>query len=163
PPALSTESGVAMNVFDGQSTVSPRTPTYSSTASAVPDQFEKATAGSPFQPSQASSNSRVSSPSDHRSSAKIRSQSSRNRARSRRSTSTATITTAARLLGMAHPRLRSVIGGRGFLLLPAAAFAVHQLRYSLAYGSRANQVLAMQGHSYLNSLAPWLVLLLGLG
>jgi hypothetical protein len=49
------------------------------------------------------------------------------------------------------------------LLLPAAAFAVHQLRYSLAYGSQANAVLAAQGHSYLDSLAPWLVLLLGLG
>jgi hypothetical protein len=64
---------------------------------------------------------------------------------------------------MAHPRLRSIVVGRGFLLLPAAAFAVHQLRYSLAYGSHANQVLAAQGHSYLNSLAPWLVLLLALG
>src|SRR5207248_446362 len=64
---------------------------------------------------------------------------------------------------MAHRRLRSVVGGRGFLLLPAAAFAVHQLRFTLAYGSHANQVLIAQGHSYLNSLAPWLVLLLGLG
>ncbi len=49
------------------------------------------------------------------------------------------------------------------MLLPAAAFAVHQLRYTLAYGSQASSVLAAQGHSYLNSLAPWLVLLLGLG
>jgi uncharacterized membrane protein len=60
-------------------------------------------------------------------------------------------------------RLRDVVRGRGLLLLPAAAFAVHQLRYSLAYGSRANSVLAAQGHSYLDSLAPWLVLLLALG
>jgi hypothetical protein len=64
---------------------------------------------------------------------------------------------------MAYRRLRSVVGGRGFLLIPAAALLVHQLRYSLAYGSQANQVLAAQGHSYLNSLAPWLVLLLALG
>jgi hypothetical protein len=49
------------------------------------------------------------------------------------------------------------------LLLPAAAFGVHQLRYTLAYGSRADSVLAAQGHSYLDSLAPWLVLLLALG
>ena len=64
---------------------------------------------------------------------------------------------------MAHRRVTSVVRGRGFLLLPAAAFAVHQLRYTLAYGSHADSVLAAQGHSYLNSLAPWLVLLLGLG
>jgi hypothetical protein len=57
----------------------------------------------------------------------------------------------------------SVIRGRGFLLLPAAAFAVHQLRYTIAYGSHASGVLAAQGHSYLDSLAPWVVLLLGLG
>ena len=37
-PALIAASGVAMNVFDGQSTVSPRTPAYSSAASAAPDQ-----------------------------------------------------------------------------------------------------------------------------
>src|SRR5260221_795756 len=49
------------------------------------------------------------------------------------------------------------------MLLPAAAFALHQLRYTLGYGSRANSVLAAQGHSYLNSMAPWLVLLVALG
>jgi len=51
----------------------------------------------------------------------------------------------------------------GLLLVPAAAFLVHQLRYSLAYGTRANSELAAQGHSYLNSLVPWFVLALGLG
>jgi hypothetical protein len=61
-----------------------------------------------------------------------------------------------------HRRVTSVVRGRGFLLLPPAAFAVHQLRYRLAYGSHASQVLAAQGHSYLNSLAPWLVLLIAL-
>ena len=47
-------------------------------------------------------------------------------------------------------------------LMPAAAFAVHQLRYWLAYGDRAGAVLARQGHAYLHSLAPWLVLLLAI-
>lgn len=61
-----------------------------------------------------------------------------------------------------RPRLR-LPQGSGFLLVPAAALAVHQLRYSLAYGSKANSQLAAQGHSYLNSLAPWTVLALGIG
>lgn len=57
---------------------------------------------------------------------------------------------------------------RGFLLrrlaspalMPAAAIAVHQLRYWFAFGRRANAVLLAQGHAYLHSLTPWLVLLL---
>jgi hypothetical protein len=53
--------------------------------------------------------------------------------------------------------------GSGLLLVPAAALAVHQIRYSLAYGSKANAQLATQGHSYLHSLAPWTVLALGIG
>ncbi len=47
-------------------------------------------------------------------------------------------------------------------LMPAAAFAVHQLRYWLAYGDRAGAALERQGHAYLHSVAPWLVLLLAL-
>ena len=47
-------------------------------------------------------------------------------------------------------------------LLPPAAFAVHQLRYELAYGSHAGAELQETGHSYLHSLVPWLVLLIGL-
>lgn len=47
-------------------------------------------------------------------------------------------------------------------LMPAAAFAVHQLRYWLAYGSRTTVELQRQGHSYLHSVVPWLVLLLAL-
>ena len=43
------------------------------------------------------------------------------------------------------------------MLLPAAAFAVHQLRYELAYGSRSGAALTAQGHGYLDSLAPWVV------
>lgn len=47
-------------------------------------------------------------------------------------------------------------------LVPAGAFAVHQLRYWLAYGSRAAVELQNQGHSYLHSVVPWIVALLGL-
>lgn len=45
-------------------------------------------------------------------------------------------------------------------LMPAAAFAVHQLRYWLAFRGHAGAVLEAQGHSYLHSLAPWLALLI---
>ena len=48
-------------------------------------------------------------------------------------------------------------------LMPAGAFAVHQLRYWLAYGSHAAAQLQNQGHSYLHSVVPWIVLLLGVG
>jgi len=54
---------------------------------------------------------------------------------------------------------------RGFAqvaLLPPAAFAVHQLRYWLAYGSHAGVVLQRTGHSYLHSVVPWLVLVIAL-
>ena len=47
-------------------------------------------------------------------------------------------------------------------LMPAGAFAVHQLRYWLAFGSRATAELQAQGHSYLHSVVPWIVLLLAL-
>jgi len=49
---------------------------------------------------------------------------------------------------------------RGLLLLPVGAFVVHQLRYRIAYGPHADAQLQAQGHSYLDSFAPWLVLLL---
>jgi hypothetical protein len=45
-------------------------------------------------------------------------------------------------------------------LMPAAAFAVHQLRYWLAFGNRAGLMLQRQGHSYLHSVVPWIVLLI---
>jgi len=51
---------------------------------------------------------------------------------------------------------------RGAALLPGAALAVHQLRYELAFGAHADQRLAAQGHAYLASLTPWIVLLAGL-
>lgn len=44
------------------------------------------------------------------------------------------------------------------MLLPAGAFVVHQLRYWLTYGPQASTQLADQGHAYLGSLVPWLVL-----
>jgi hypothetical protein len=47
-------------------------------------------------------------------------------------------------------------------LLPPAAFAVHQLRYLLAYGSAAGIELQRQGHSYLHSIVPWIVVLIAL-
>lgn len=47
-------------------------------------------------------------------------------------------------------------------LMPAAAFVVHQLRYWLAFGGRAGAELQAQGHSYLHSVVPWLVLLIAL-
>jgi hypothetical protein len=46
-------------------------------------------------------------------------------------------------------------------LVPAAALAVHQLRYLLAFGGSASLELERQGHSYLHSLVPWIVLLIG--
>jgi hypothetical protein len=47
-------------------------------------------------------------------------------------------------------------------LVPAAALAVHQLRFLLAFGGSAGIELARQGHSYLHSLVPWIVLLIGI-
>ncbi len=49
------------------------------------------------------------------------------------------------------------------MLFPACAFAVHELRYRLAYGSHTAAALAAQGHGYLDSLAPWVALLAALG
>jgi hypothetical protein len=46
-------------------------------------------------------------------------------------------------------------------LFPSAALLVHQLRFALAFGGHAGAELAQQGHSYLHSLVPWFVLLLG--
>jgi hypothetical protein len=47
---------------------------------------------------------------------------------------------------------------RGALAMPAAALAVHQLRYVLAYGDGAGGELAGQGHAYLHSVTPWIAL-----
>jgi hypothetical protein len=42
--------------------------------------------------------------------------------------------------------------------MPAAVVAVHQLRYWAAFGSWAPVELERQGHSYLHSVTPWIVL-----
>lgn len=47
-------------------------------------------------------------------------------------------------------------------LMPAAAFAVHQLRYWLAYGNAATVALQRQGHSYLHSVVPWAMVLVAI-
>ena len=108
-PAVIAASGVAMNVFDGQRTVSPRTPTHSSAASAAPVQPLKATASTPFQPVQAASNSFVSWPSDHWFESKIRSQSAWTRARSRWSKPIANL---ARSAGMPGANIASTLQRR---------------------------------------------------
>ncbi len=57
---------------------------------------------------------------------------------------------------------RSVIRGAGrTALVPAGVVAVHQLRYLLAFGGHAGAVLTREGHSYLHSLVPWIVALIG--
>ena len=82
-PARIAASGVAMNVFDGHSTVSPWTPAKCSAASAPPAQLESATAGSSFHASQAASKRAFMSASDQRLESSTSSISSCRRARSR--------------------------------------------------------------------------------
>ncbi len=60
--------------------------------------------------------------------------------------------------GMAFRAQRGVFRRVGLLgVMPAATLAVHQLRYWLAFGSRAGAELQIQGHSYLHSAVPWVV------
>jgi hypothetical protein len=47
-------------------------------------------------------------------------------------------------------------------LVAPAALLVHELRFVLAFGGGAGAELQRTGHSYLQSLVPWLVLLLAL-
>jgi len=56
-----------------------------------------------------------------------------------------------------HGRQGPLRGVGPALLMAPAAFAVHQLRYYLAFGSAAGGELQRTGHSYLHSAAPWLV------
>lgn len=51
---------------------------------------------------------------------------------------------------------------RGALLLPAGVLAVHQLRYYLAYGSKAGAHLAASGHAYLSGAEPFALLCVAL-
>lgn len=55
--------------------------------------------------------------------------------------------------------LAGSLSGRGLVLLPAGALIVHQLRYLLTYGSQTSDQLGAQGHAYLGTLVPWLVIL----
>jgi hypothetical protein len=64
---------------------------------------------------------------------------------------------------LAQRGLARQASGRGLVLLPAGALVVHQLRYTLTYGSQATNQLADQGHAYLGSLVPWIVLLAAAG
>jgi hypothetical protein len=58
---------------------------------------------------------------------------------------------------------RSIVRGLAQVaLLAPAAFAVHQLRYVLAFGGSAGIQLQRQGHSYLHSVVPWIMLLVAL-
>lgn len=71
----------------------------------------------------------------------------------------------AERLPVSTARMRGRIGFGRFAavaLMPPAAFAVHQLRYMLAFGGAAGLVLHRTGHSYLHSVVPWLVVLLAL-
>jgi hypothetical protein len=46
-------------------------------------------------------------------------------------------------------------------ILPAGAYAVHQARYGLGFGSGAAEALHHHGHGYLAAVAPLITLLLG--
>jgi hypothetical protein len=52
---------------------------------------------------------------------------------------------------------------KGAAFLPIAALLVHQVRYVLEYGTGAGHALAQQGHGYMTSLAPWIVLVAAAG
>lgn len=58
---------------------------------------------------------------------------------------------------MSHRRLL------GVTLFPLGVFAVHQLRYLLAFGPDAPHELAAQGHGYLLELMPWIMLAVAAG
>ncbi len=66
-------------------------------------------------------------------------------------------------MAQGHDRRPMVRGVAQVALVPAAALLVHQLRYWLAFGGGASAELARQGHSYLHSLVPWIMLGVGLG
>lgn len=60
-----------------------------------------------------------------------------------------------------RPRRRAIGVLARSSLVPAGAFAVHQLRFMLAFGGGTSAQLARSGHSYLHSLAPWIIAFLG--
>jgi hypothetical protein len=58
-----------------------------------------------------------------------------------------------------RPAVAGPLSGRGLVLLPVGALVVHQLRYRLTYGSETGSQLGAQGHAYLGTLVPWMVML----
>jgi hypothetical protein len=52
---------------------------------------------------------------------------------------------------------------RAAALMPAAVLTVHQLRFQLAFGDRADSSLAAEGHQYLTALAPLAAMLVAIG
>jgi len=66
------------------------------------------------------------------------------------------------MIGRPDPRRVPGLACRA-ALVPAAAFVVHQLRFALAFGGLSGAQLARTGHSYLHSVAQWLVLALAIG
>jgi hypothetical protein len=52
---------------------------------------------------------------------------------------------------------------RAAALMPAAVLTVHQLRFQLAFGGRAESRLASEGHQYLGALAPIAAMILAIG
>jgi hypothetical protein len=52
---------------------------------------------------------------------------------------------------------------RAAALLAAGAYAVHELRYAIAFGEDAPHMLAEHGHSYMSAVVPLIGLLLALG
>jgi len=65
-------------------------------------------------------------------------------------------------MGLRSDRSAIARGVARAALVAPAAFAVHQLRYVLAFGAGAGMELQRQGHSYLHSLVPWIALLIAL-
>jgi hypothetical protein len=51
---------------------------------------------------------------------------------------------------------------RAAAVMPAAVLTVHQLRFQLAFGSRADDRLAAEGHQYLTALAPLAAMLVAI-
>ena len=52
---------------------------------------------------------------------------------------------------------------RAAALMPAAALAVHQLRFQLAFGGQADAKLASEGHEYLGAVGPLAAIALAIG
>lgn len=66
----------------------------------------------------------------------------------------------ARMIGGSFRSLPRLVARAG--LIPVAAFAVHQLRFLLAFGGGAGAELQETGHSYFHSVVPWIILVVGL-